>query len=76
MTNTELKQYLSQQRNDKEAFRAALEVVTSRCNPANRQPYPFDLADPESEVEVIFKEKINHVERKRSHTALEQTDQE
>ena len=76
MTNIELKQYLSEHRNDKEAFRAALEVLMSRRNPANRQPYPFDLADPESEVEVLFKEKINHVERKRSNTGLEPTDQE
>ncbi|AFZ32972.1 hypothetical protein Glo7428_4533 [Gloeocapsa sp. PCC 7428] len=59
MTNTELKQYLSQHRNDQEAFRAALEVLMSRRNPTNRQPYPFDLANPESEVEALLKEKLH-----------------
>lgn len=59
MTNTELKQYLSEHRNDEESFRAALEVLMQRRNPANRQPYPFDLANPESEVEAILREKFN-----------------
>lgn len=51
MTNTELKQYLSKHRNEREAFQAPLEVLMSRRNPANRQPYPFDLADPKTEVD-------------------------
>lgn len=59
MTNTELKQYISEHRNDKEAFQAALEVLMSRRDPANRQPYPFDLANPESEIEAILREKFN-----------------
>ena len=59
MTNTELKQYLSEHRNDEESFRAALEVLMQRRNPANRQRYPFDLANPESEVEAILREKFN-----------------
>ncbi len=60
MTNTQLKQYLSKHRNDEEAFRAALEVLISRRNPnAAYHPYPFDLADPEAEVEAILVEKIN-----------------
>ncbi|UBF23776.1 hypothetical protein K9N68_18620 [Kovacikia minuta CCNUW1] len=59
MTNTELKQYISEHRNDEAAFRAALEVLMSRRNPANLQPYPFDLANPESEVEAILKAKFN-----------------
>ena len=58
MTNTELKQYISEQRNDKEAFQAALEVLMSRRDPANRQPYPFDLANPKSEIEAILREKF------------------
>ncbi|MBH8574560.1 hypothetical protein I8752_16320 [Nostocaceae cyanobacterium CENA369] len=62
MTNTELKQYLSEHRNDEEAFRAALEVLMQRRNPANRQPYPFDLANPESEIEAILREKFNRAE--------------
>ncbi|MFB2895471.1 hypothetical protein ACE1CI_21410 [Aerosakkonemataceae cyanobacterium BLCC-F50] len=59
MSNTELKLYLSEHRNDEEAFRAALEVLMSRRNPANRQPYPFDLANPEKEVEAILREKLD-----------------
>ena len=59
MTNTELKQYLSKHRNDEEAFRAALEVLMRRRDPANRQPYPFDLVNPASEVEAILREKFN-----------------
>ena len=59
MTNTELKKYLSEHRNDEKAFRAALEVLMSRRNPANLQPYPFDLANPEKEVEAILREKFN-----------------
>ncbi|MFB2969675.1 hypothetical protein ACE1CD_11930 [Aerosakkonema sp. BLCC-F183] len=62
MSNAELKQYLSQHRNDEEAFRAALEVLMSRRNPANLQPYPFDLANPESEVEAILREKLHKSE--------------
>ncbi|MBD2182622.1 DUF6887 family protein [Aerosakkonema funiforme] len=62
MSNAELKQYLSEHRNDEEAFRAALEVLMSRRNPANLQPYPFDLANPESEVEAILREKLHQNE--------------
>ncbi|MGI8499730.1 MAG: DUF6887 family protein [Hassallia sp.] len=63
MTNNALKQYLSEHRNDEKAFRAALEVLISRRDPnANYQPYPFDLADPEGEVEAILKQKINQAE--------------
>ena len=59
MTNTELKQYISEHRNDNEAFQAAMEVLMSRRNPANRQPYPFELANPEIEVEAILRKKLN-----------------
>jgi len=63
MTNTELKQYISKHRNDEEAFRAALEVLISRRDPdAAYQPYPFDLADPEGEVEAILMNKIKQAE--------------
>jgi hypothetical protein len=62
MTNTELKHYLSVNRNDEVAFRSALQVLLSRRNPNTvRQPYPFDLTNPESEVEAIFKEKLDEV---------------
>ena len=59
MTNAELKQYLSAHRNDEEAFRAALQVLIGRCDPNTRQPYPFKLANPESEVEALLREKLN-----------------
>lgn len=62
MTNAELKRYISEHRNDVEAFQAAMEVVISRRNPANRQPYPFDLANPEVEVEAILREKLDQAE--------------
>ena len=59
MTTSELKQYISKHRNDEKAFRAALEMLLSRRDPnAAYQPYPFDLADPEGEVEAILKAKI------------------
>lgn len=59
MTNAELKQYISAHRNNEEAFRAALEVLMNRRDPnAPYQPYPFDLIDPEGEVQSIFEEKL------------------
>lgn len=64
MTNTELKQYISAHRNDGEAFRSALEVLISRRDPsAPFQPYPFDLNDPEMEVQAIFAEKLGKIEQ-------------
>ncbi|MEH2116750.1 DUF6887 family protein [Nostoc sp.] len=62
MTNTELKRYLSEHRNEEEAFRAALQVLMSRCDSATQHPYPFDLDNPESEVEALFLEKLNRTE--------------
>lgn len=62
MTNIELKRYISEHRNDREAFQAAMEVLMSRRNPANRQPYPFELANPEVEVEAILRERLNQAE--------------
>jgi hypothetical protein len=62
MTNTELKRYISEHRNDLEAFQAAMEVLMSRRNPANRHPYPLDLENPEVEVEAILREKLGQFE--------------
>jgi len=63
MTTPELKRYLSEHRNDEEAFRAALQVLISRRNPnAPRQPYPFDLENPESQVEAILRERLEQAE--------------
>jgi protein subunit release factor B len=64
MTNAELKQYISQHRNNEEAFRAALEVLMSRRDPnAPYQPYPFELTDPKTEVEALLIEKIKQAEQ-------------
>jgi len=63
MTTPELKRYLSEHRNDDEAFRAALQILISRRDPnAPRQPYPFDLDDPESQVEAILREKLKQAD--------------
>ncbi len=59
MTNTELKQYISEHRNNPDSFAAAMAVVMSRRNPANLQPYPLDLENPEVEVEAILRKKLN-----------------
>ncbi|NEO85686.1 MAG: hypothetical protein F6J87_15760 [Spirulina sp. SIO3F2] len=57
MTNTELKRYMSEHRNDDEAFQAALAVILSRSNPANRYP-PLSLTEPNPEAEALLKEKL------------------
>jgi hypothetical protein len=62
MSNAELNAYLSKHRNNQQAFHAALEVLLSRRNPANRQPYPFDLTSPELEVEALLREKFHRDE--------------
>ncbi|OCQ94443.1 hypothetical protein BCD64_07105 [Nostoc sp. MBR 210] len=62
MTNMELKKYISEHRNDQQAFRAALEVLMSRCESVPQQPYPFNLDNPESEVEALLREKLNQAE--------------
>ena len=62
MTNTELKQYISLHRDNEIAFRSALQVLISRSDTSTEQPYPFDLANPKSEVEALLKEKINRAD--------------
>ncbi len=58
-TNAELKQYISEHRNDDEAFHAALQVLLSRRDPNTPwYPSPIEMADPEGEMEAIFREKI------------------
>ncbi|MBC7968795.1 MAG: hypothetical protein H7Z11_01455 [Verrucomicrobia bacterium] len=67
LTNAELKRYLSEHRNNDEAFHEALQVLMSRRDPnAITYPYPYDMADPEREVEAIFRERISQIERDRS----------
>jgi hypothetical protein len=63
MTNAELKQYISEHRNDQEAFQSALEVLMSRRNPANLQPSPFKFADPHQEVEALFRDRLNNAQQ-------------
>jgi hypothetical protein len=58
MTTADLKRYLSEHRNDEAAFRAALEVLMSRRDPAMQQPYPFDLENPEAQVEELLKGQL------------------
>jgi hypothetical protein len=60
LTNSELKHYLAENRNNEEAFRAALTVLMSRRDPMAQQPYPFDLENPEIQVEALLKEKLGH----------------
>ena len=62
MTNIELKRYFSEHRNEEQAFRAALQVLMSRYDSATQHPYPFDLDNPESEVEALLKDKLNRTE--------------
>ncbi|MEH2454839.1 DUF6887 family protein [Nostoc sp.] len=62
MINTEVKLYISEHTNEEEAFRAALQVLMSRSDSATQQPYPFDLDNPESEVEALLREKLNRSE--------------
>jgi len=67
MTIAELKQYISKHRNSDDAFHEALQVLMSRRDPnAPWYPYPYDMADPEREVEAIFRERISQIERDRS----------
>ncbi len=60
MTNTELKKYISEHRNDESAFRAALQVLISRSDSSTQLPYPFSLTNPESEVQALLRERINY----------------
>ncbi|MBW4691251.1 MAG: hypothetical protein KME27_05735 [Lyngbya sp. HA4199-MV5] len=64
LTNAELKQDISVHRNNDEAFHEALQVLMSRRDPnAITYPYPYDMADPEREVEAILRERISQIER-------------
>ena len=59
MTDSELKQYLSQYRNDDQAFSEALSELLNR-NP-NAQRYSADM--PPEEIERVIRE---HIEKKNS----------
>lgn len=67
LTNAELKRYISEHRNNDEAFHEALQILMSRRDPnAITYPYPYDMADPEREVEAIFRERMSQIEREQS----------
>jgi hypothetical protein len=59
MTNTELRRYLSEHRNDEDAFSQALEVLMSRKK--NSTKYPSPLSMSYEEVEAIFRNKIEQL---------------
>jgi hypothetical protein len=56
MTNAELRQYLSQHRNDETAFSQALEVLLSRKKNGFKYPAPQSMSY--EELEAIFQEKL------------------
>lgn len=66
MTNVELKQYISENRNDDEAFRAALGVLLSRRDhnaPTYSSPLPgTSFQEAVDEITAIFEK---HLEEKR-----------
>jgi hypothetical protein len=59
MTTAELKQYLSQNRNDSDAFHAGLQVMMSRSDGANRHPSLLTMADPEATFAALLKEHLD-----------------
>ena len=59
MTNSELKQYISANRTDGEAFRAALDILLSRRDPSEPiYPYEFGLNGSENELKAILQQRI------------------
>ncbi|MDJ0597237.1 MAG: hypothetical protein QNJ37_00095 [Crocosphaera sp.] len=56
MDNCELRRYLSENRNDENAFSQALGILMSRKQ--NTTKYPSPLSMSYDEVEAIFKDKI------------------
>ena len=57
MSNTELRQYLSENRNNEVVFSQALEILVSRKKENFKYPPPSEM-DLE-EIEAIFKAKLN-----------------
>ncbi|MBD1845355.1 hypothetical protein H6F89_18480 [Cyanobacteria bacterium FACHB-63] len=56
MTTAELKRYISENRNDDEAFRAALQVLMSR--PTIKMPRPDGSEESQRQIEAFFREKL------------------
>ncbi|PZV14972.1 MAG: hypothetical protein DCF21_12195 [Leptolyngbya sp.] len=57
LTNTQLKQYISEHRNDQDACSTALNVLMSRSNPANRRPFSENLQELERELNAFLQSK-------------------
>ncbi|UXE59891.1 MAG: hypothetical protein KA717_30005 [Woronichinia naegeliana WA131] len=57
MNNTELRQYLSQNRHDEQAFSQALEILLDRKKNLFKYPPPTQMNY--QEIEDIFKKEIN-----------------
>lgn len=57
LTNTQLKQYISDHRNDQDACSAALNVLMSRSNPANRRSFSENLQELERELNAFLQGK-------------------
>ncbi len=57
MNNAELRQYLSENRNNETAFSEALEVLMSRKQNSFKYPPPDEMSY--EEVEAIFKAKLS-----------------
>ena len=61
LSDAELRQYLSEHRNDEEAFSQALEVLMERKKYSFKYPPPSEMNY--EEVEAIFKAKLNKEEK-------------
>ncbi len=59
MTNAELRQYLSEHRNEEAIFSEALEVLLSRKKDSFKYPAPQTMSY--KEIATIFKEKLNQI---------------
>lgn len=57
MSDAELRQYMSEHRNDEEAFSQALEVLMERKKYSFKYPPPQQMS--KEEIEAIFKSKLN-----------------
>lgn len=58
MTNQELRQYLSKNRHNEEAFSQALEILMSRKTDPFKYPPPSEMNY--QDIETIFQNKINN----------------
>ncbi len=57
MTNKELRQYLSENRQDEERFSQALEILMSRKQEKFKYPPPSEM--DQDEIKAIFQAKLN-----------------